>query len=140
MTLAGLVVRYAGFAALATALNLGVQRLVLLGGRDTVHFAAAVAAGTVAGLVAKYLLDKRWIFADRAAGIAQHGAKFTLYAVMGLATTAIFWGSETAFWLLWRTDAMREVGAVIGLAGGYVIKYRLDARFVFTDAAARTRG
>ena len=42
MTLAGLVVRYAGFAALATALNLGVQRLVLLGGRDTVHFAAAV--------------------------------------------------------------------------------------------------
>jgi hypothetical protein len=32
---------------------------------------------------------------------------------------------------------MRELGAVIGLAIGYVVKYNLDRRFVFTDAQLR---
>jgi putative flippase GtrA len=50
---------------------------------------------------------------------------------MGLVTTAIFWGTETLFWWLWHTDAMRELGAVIGLTIGYVTKYQLDKRFVF---------
>ena len=53
---------------------------------------------------------------------------------MGLITTVIFWGAETAFWLIWRTDAMRELGAVIGLGIGYVVKYHLDRRYVFTDS------
>ncbi|MEL6702576.1 MAG: GtrA family protein, partial [Pseudomonadota bacterium] len=48
-------------------------------------------------------------------------------------TTMIFWGTETAFWLIWDTDIMRELGAVIGLSIGYVVKYNLDRRFVFTD-------
>lgn len=55
-------------------------------------------------------------------------------AAMGLVTTAIFWGTETAFWLLWQTDAMRELGAVLGLTVGYVVKYRLGRRFVFREA------
>jgi len=52
--------------------------------------------------------------------------------VMGLVTTAIFWGAETASWLVWRTELARELGAILGLAVGYVVKYRLDRRFVFT--------
>ena len=68
---------------------------------------AAVAAGTLVGLVVKYLLDKRWIFADTSTGVKAHGKKFSLYTAMGLVTTAIFWGTETAFWLMWQTDAMR---------------------------------
>jgi len=86
------------------------------------------------GLVVKYLLDKRWIFGDRSQGMRAHGRLFTLYTAMGILTTAIFWGTETAFWLAWRTEAMREAGAVIGLAVGYVLKYRLDRRYVFTGA------
>jgi putative flippase GtrA len=54
---------------------------------------------------------------------------------MGIVTTAIFWITETAFWLHWQTEAMRELGAVIGLMIGYTVKYQLDRRFVFTDAA-----
>jgi len=131
-----LVLRYSAFAAVATLINLAVQRLVLLGGRGALFFAAAVGAGTVAGLVTKYLLDKRWIFFDRETGARAHGAKFGLYAFFGLFTTAIFWGSETAFWLVGRTDPWRETGAVLGLAVGYVIKYRLDRRFVFTAPGA----
>lgn len=134
MSRQALILRYAGFAVLATLANLGVQRLVLLGGDNGIVFALAVGAGTLAGLVVKYALDKRWIFFDDTTGLRAHGRKFTLYTVMGVVTTAIFWGTETAFWLIWHTDAMREMGAVIGLMVGYVIKYNLDRRFVFTNA------
>ncbi|ASP23059.1 GtrA-like protein [Antarctobacter heliothermus] len=134
MSRQALILRYAGFAVLATLANLGVQRLVLLGGDSGIVFALAVGTGTLAGLVVKYVLDKRWIFFDDATGLRAHGRKFTLYTVMGIVTTAIFWGTETAFWLIWHTDAMRETGAVIGLMVGYVIKYNLDRRFVFTNA------
>ncbi len=131
MTLRALVLRYAAFAAVATLANLATQRLVLQGGASAERFALAVLAGTAVGLVVKYVLDKRWIFHDAEGGLRAHGRKFTLYTLMGLVTTAIFWGSETLFWIVWRTDAMRELGAVLGLAVGYVVKYNLDRRYVF---------
>jgi putative flippase GtrA len=139
VTLRALAARYAAFAALATLANLAVQRAVLAADPSQRGFVLAVVAGTAAGLVLKYALDKRWIFADRSTGLAAHGRKFTLYTAMGLVTTAIFWATETAFWLIWQTHAMREAGAVLGLAVGYLTKYQLDRRFVFTDAAL-TRG
>lgn len=134
MTLHTLVLRYAAFSVLATITNLFVQRLVLLFGGSATLYTLAVGVGTIAGLVLKYLLDKRWIFEDMASGFGTQTKKFSLYSAMGIVTTAIFWGSETAFWLVWQTDMMREVGAIIGLSIGYVIKYNLDRRFVFTDA------
>lgn len=135
MSLTTLALRYTLFAVIATIANLATQRLVLVAGDGAGAFMAAVGAGTLVGLVIKYLLDKRWIFYDMSKGAAAHGKQFTLYTVMGLATTAIFWGTETGFWLIWKTDLMRELGAVIGLGIGYVVKYNLDRRFVFTDRA-----
>lgn len=134
MTLTTLILRYAFFAVIATIANLAVQRLVLLGGDTTLWFMGAVGAGTIVGLIIKYILDKRWIFMDTDTGAAAHGKKFGLYTAMGLITTVIFWGTETAFWMIWQTDMMRELGAIIGLSIGYVVKYNLDRRFVFTDA------
>lgn len=128
MTVPVLILRYAIFAVVAVVVNLAVQRGVLA---MSFGLLAALAAGTAAGLVVKYLLDKAWIFDDRAAGLAAHGRRFTLYTLMGVATTAIFWGVESAAWVIWRTDAAREAGAVLGLAIGYAVKYRLDRRFVF---------
>jgi putative flippase GtrA len=127
-----LALRYALFAVLATLANLAVQRFVLASGDTHLAYAAAVAAGTLAGLVLKYLLDKRWIFFDSSSGAAAHGRKFTLYTVMGVVTTAVFWASETIAWLIWHSDLARELGAIAGLTFGYGIKYRLDRRFVFT--------
>jgi putative flippase GtrA len=135
MTLPVLILRYAVFAAIATVANLGVQRLVMRLGEQTPVFLAAVFLGTLVGLVIKYVLDKKWIFFDAGTGLKQHGQKFGLYTAMGLITTAIFWGTESVFWFVWHTEPMRELGAVLGLAVGYVVKYRLDRRFVFTDAA-----
>jgi putative flippase GtrA len=137
VTLPVLILRYAAFAVLATLANLATQRLVLLAGQTPGRFGVAIAAGTIVGLLIKYLFDKRWIFYDLETGARAHGQKFMLYASAGLATTAIFWGTEMAFWLIWHTDAMREVGAVLGLSVGYVVKYNLDRRFVFTNARLR---
>lgn len=137
MSPAALVLRYALFAVVATVANLATQRAVLAATDGTTGFAAAMLAGTAVGLVVKYLLDKRWIFHDTSSGLRAHGRRFTLYTAMGVATTLVFWASETAFWLVWRTDAMRELGAVLGLAVGYVLKYELDRRFVFPGTGRR---
>lgn len=142
MTLPVLILRYALFAVIATVANLGTQRLVMRLGEQmpahmTLVFMAAVFLGTLVGLVIKYVLDKRWIFFDTGTGLKQHGTKFGLYTAMGLVTTTIFWGAESLFWFVWHTEVMRELGAVLGLAVGYVIKYWLDRRFVFTDAVLR---
>jgi len=132
-----LILRYGAFAVVAVLVNLATQRAVLAleWPEPGPGLAAAIAAGTLTGLVVKYALDKRWIFFDRETGLALHGRKFTLYTAMGIVTTALFWGTETAFWLVWRTDTMREAGAVLGLAVGYAAKYQLDRRFVFAPAA-----
>lgn len=135
LTKFGLAVRYAAFAGLATLSNLATQRALLPQDADGAAFAVAMGAGTVVGLIVKYLLDMRWIFFDPDGGVRAHGRKFTLYALTGVVTTAIFWGTETVFWLVWNTGAMRELGAVLGLTLGYVLKYRLDARFVFERRA-----
>jgi len=130
-----LALRYGGFAVIATVVNLGMQRIVLWGTSaaevSPARFALAVAAGTLAGLVIKYLLDKRWIFFDQTSGAKAQGAQFLLYSLMGVVTTLIFWVTETAFWIIWQTDLARETGAVLGLTVGYVTKYILDRRYVF---------
>ncbi len=140
MTTVSLALRYALFAGIATVANLGTQRLVLLLGDNGLVFTFAMGAGTLVGLVVKYLLDKRWIFFDMSTGLKAHGRKFALYTAMGIVTTCIFWGTETAFWLIWGTDAMRELGAILGLMVGYVTKYMLDRRFVFTDGRVTAEG
>lgn len=127
-----LVLRYAGFALVSTLVNLGAQRLVLGAGLGLL---AAMVAGTGLGLVVKYLLDKRWIFADQSRGLAAHGRRFSLYTAMGLVTTALFWAVEAGFWWTFQTEAMREAGAVLGLSLGYGLKYLLDRRFVFVRGA-----
>lgn len=140
MSLPVLILRYAAFAVIATVANLSTQRLVMQLGAQTPAFLAAVFLGTLVGLIIKYVLDKRWIFFDAGTGLKQHGHKFGLYTAMGLITTAIFWGAESAFWFIWHTEPMRELGAVLGLAVGYVLKYWLDRRFVFTDAVLHRHG
>lgn len=128
-----LAVRYTVFALAATAVNLLTQRgfFALYDGPFAIY--GALALGTLTGLVAKYVLDKRWIFADRSTGVATHARKFSLYTLMGVFTTVIFWGSELAFDAVGGGD-WRYVGGALGLAVGYVVKYRLDRRFVFGAA------
>ena len=135
MTIA-LALRYAGFAVIATLVNLGAQRVVL--GWAGGGLLAAMVAGTALGLLVKYLLDKRWIFDDRSTGLRAHGRRFSLYAGMGVLTTLLFWAVEAGFWWTFQTHTAREAGAVLGLALGYILKYTLDRRFVFTASPDRS--
>ena len=121
---------YILFALIATVGNLGAQR-ISLSLFDELGLTFAIGMGTLIGLIIKYILDKRWIFGDLTVDISDNSRKFALYSAMGVSTTLIFWASETLFWWIWRSDYMREIGAILGLSIGYFIKYHLDRTFVF---------
>ena len=128
--------RYVAFAAVATTLNIAAQYIssTLYTGRYELY--AAIAVGTLAGLIAKYVLDRRWIFHDRQTSPRGHAVKFTLYSLTGVLTTFIFWGTELAFAAMGNAPWLRYAGAVLGLTVGYTAKYRLDRRFVFREQGA----
>jgi putative flippase GtrA len=128
-----IVVLYLVFAAIAAVLNLATQGVLLAIYGGIFRLPAALFLGTGVGLVVKYVLDKYWIFVDRREGVAHHTRTFTLYTVMGLCTTAIFWGNELMFAHLFG-ESWALVGGAIGLAAGYAVKYGLDREFVFRVA------
>lgn len=122
---------YALLALVATICNIAAQDIFLLAYRGPYDILLSVITGTGAGLIVKYVLDKRYIFRFKADNIAHDSRIFLLYSLMGVFTTAIFWGFEFAFHYVFQTDTLRYLGGVIGLAIGYLAKYELDKRFVF---------
>jgi putative flippase GtrA len=127
---------YAVFAALATAVNIGSQALVIWSYHGVYVVPLSILVGTAAGLPLKYVLEKRYIFSFAADNLAHDGRMFAVYSFMGVFTTALFWAVEWAFHAAFSTDAMRYLGGVIGLSLGYAIKYHLDKRFVFVKRDA----
>ena len=141
MSLGRLTLLYGSFAVISTIANLGAQWVVhqILppdAGSPGLAYWGALAFGTGVGLVVKYVLDKRWIFFDRSSGVAAHSKRFSLYTLMGVFTTVIFWGTQTAFFMIWESETMLYIGGALGLAIGYVVKYNLDRRYVFSAEAA----
>ena len=134
-----ITIKYILFATIATLANLGIQRIVLSFGNTFDLIFAAIFSGTLAGLLLKFWLDKRWVFTERSRSDREGDSRleFVLYTLTGVITTLLFWGTELVFWWVWQTDRMRELGAVIGLGVGYLLKYQLDKRFVFTPLVER---
>lgn len=126
-----LVAFYILFAAFATLANIGTQFVFFRIYAGSFALPLAMIAGTAVGLVLKYGLDKTWIFHDRETGFEQHARKFTLYSLIGLGTTAIFWSTELAFAAIGPWEGWRYIGAGIGLSIGYAIKYFADRKYVF---------
>lgn len=122
---------YSVFAIVATAANIASQdlSLQLYRGHYTVFFSVMI--GTMAGLLVKYYLDKKYIFRFKVKSAVHDSRTFFLYSLMGILTTVIFWGFEFTFDYLYQSKEMRYLGGTIGLAIGYYIKYQLDKRFVF---------
>lgn len=133
MTRTELTVRYGSFAALAVLSNLLAQELSLrlYGGIYSLY--VSIGAGTVVGLICKYELDKRYIFAQAAPSGRRDLQRFLAYTLTGVLTTALFWGFELGFEFLFASKTARYTGAVIGLSLGYALKYQLDKRCVFTQ-------
>ena len=119
-----LILRYSCFAFLATLANIFTQRIIMSFKQTNLFFIFAILIGTVVGLIIK-------IFFDNTSGIKLQSLKFGVYTSMSIISTLVFWVTEILFWVIGQTEHMREIGALIGLTFGYIIKYNLDRRFVF---------
>lgn len=122
---------YTLVSAFATVANIGTQALVIWLYVGFYAIEISVLLGTAVGFPIKYVLEKKYVFYFKAENLGHDTRLFILYGVMGVFTTAIFWGVEFAFHHLFGTDAMRYLGGAIGLTVGSFIKYHLDKRFVF---------
>jgi putative flippase GtrA len=131
-----IAINYMIFALLATTANIGSQDISLRLYDGLYSVVASVLVGTVVGLIVKYVLDKKYIFQFQVRNAVHDTQTFTLYTIMGIVTTAIFWGFEFGFDYLFQSKTMRYAGGIIGLAIGYYIKYNLDKRFVFVTREA----
>ena len=125
-----LYVKYAVAAVASVIINLGIQRMVFFTDFGVYTFGFALGAGTLFGLVTKYVLDVIWVFEKDARSLVafQQGSR---YVAVGGATTLVFWLCESVGWWLSSDHTVREVFALVGLVIGYVIKLKLDQRLVF---------
>jgi putative flippase GtrA len=126
-------IKYAVFAGIAIGVNLGTQAVALAVYSGDYSIYIAMVFGTGAGLVVKYILDKLFVFYDKTPGIGDNVKRFAVYTVMGIITTAIFWGSELLFDFLIQAEWSKFAGGAVGLTVGYTVKYILDKRFVFVN-------
>lgn len=94
----------------------------------------SIVIGTLVGLPLRYFLEKCYIFSFQSKNIKYGGRLFTLYSCISVFTTAVFWGTEYAFHLIFTTDVMRYIGRILGLINGYYIKCQPDKRFIFVDS------
>jgi putative flippase GtrA len=124
---------YVAFAIVATIVNLFTQEVTSNLFQTEYEIFISMFTGTLAGLVVKYLLDKKFIFKFETKNQKQDVTTFFFYSLTGVVTTVLFWVTEYTFDLWFETKTMRYVGAVIGLSIGYVTKYYLDKKYVFIE-------
>ena len=126
-----IAIKYTIFAVISTLFNLLLQYFSLLTYVGFGSLYIAMFFGTIAGLITKYTLDKKFIFYHIPADKKDDTKKFTLYSLMGVFTTSIFWGTEIIFDSFLQDPNAKYLGAIIGLSFGYIIKYFLDMKYVF---------
>ena len=127
-------VLYIFFIFIAILTNVACQDISFYLYNGDYGITLSILVGTAAGLICKYLLDKKYIFCFSPKSISHDTYTFMLYTGMGVITTIIFWGFEYTFDFFYGTKHMRYTGAVTGLIIGYFIKYHLDKHFVFDHA------
>ena len=128
-----IVFKYGLFAAISIVINLFTQYVSDLIYDDEYHIYISLAVGTFAGLVTKYILDKKYIFNYTTSTFKTDISKFILYSAIGIVTTIIFWGTELLFHYSFDFSHAKYFGGLIGLAIGYFTKYHLDKKFVFKN-------
>ena len=134
MTAVDRALKYGVFSVIATLINLASQELTIKVYSGSYALYAALLVGTMAGLISKYCLDKKFIFAFFTRSQRHNLDTFVAYAVTGVLTTALFWGFELGSEFWFGGKSARYSGAAIGLTIGYVVKYQLDSRMVFVSA------
>ena len=127
-----LAMLYTAFAIVATLCNILAQDICNYLYFGDFSILISILMGTGVGLMVKYILDKKYIFKYKTDNAAHNRQIFFLYTIMGILTTMIFWGFEFGFHYIFETKEMRYLGGILGLMIGYICKYYLDKKFVFT--------
>jgi hypothetical protein len=144
MILTNIAIRYGLFCVFAIAINIITQfmfdQFFLKIDMPKVLFInseiISLGIGTFTGLVAKFFLDKKYIFNASFDTPNQTLTGFILYTAMGLVTTVIFWGSELGAYEIFNNNGIKYFAGVVGLTIGYYIKYHLDKKFVFNASTS----
>ena len=116
---------YFGFAVVATVLNLICQNILIFLEYEVY---LQILGGTLIGLVSKYYLDRQYVFKDTKTNIA---GSFIMYSLFGALLTPLWWVIEIIFIYLYGTILAQNIGAILGLAICYYLKYLLDKKYVF---------
>ena len=124
-------IKYATFAVFSIGVNLLFQYLTFLVYGESIFLYIAMFNGTIAGLVCKYILDKKYIVFWKTTTIGDDVRKFTIYSAIGGLLTSVFCVFEVAFDVLFDSEYAKYIGAAIGLTIGYTSKFYRDRKFVF---------
>lgn len=135
-----LVIKYSIFVVIAITVNIVTQFTIdqIANSMDItkVFFVdikiVSLGIGTLAGLIVKFFLDKKYIFNASFDNKNQTFGSFLLYSLMGLVTTIIFWGFELGAYAVFHSNLIKYLAGIIGLIIGYYTKYHLDKKFVFS--------
>ena len=119
------ILLYFLFALLASFVNLVGQHIFLTYNKNLF---LAVIVGSAFALVFKYILDCTIVF-NRKNII--NLKTFLTYAFFGACLAPIVWIVEVMFLNIFGTVFMRDIGALLGIALAYFIKYEMDKRYVF---------
>lgn len=128
-----LVTLYISFAVISIAINIGTQFLSTVLYQGIYYIEASILIGTISGLLPRYFLDKKYIFKYKTLNFSENGRLLTLYTLMSIVTTMVFWSTEYLFHHAFQADYMRYLGGILGLTIGFIIKYQLDKKFVFVQ-------
>ena len=126
----GLGLKYFLFAVISTIVNIFAQYTVFTF-YNNIYVGLFI--GLLFGLITKYILDKNFIFYSQTKSIFEDSKMFFLYSLTGVFTTFIFVFFEISFYYLFKNEYSKYFGGVVGLGIGYLIKYKLDKKFVFSS-------
>ncbi len=122
---------YAAFVGVGIVTNLGIQMMVAAAMTTSVEIYLGMGLGALGSMVVKFHLDRRYIFSCGPGSWRQKGRQFAFYSLFGVVNILCFWTAELTFHFLFQPDAMRYLGAFLGLAVGHSLKYRIDKHLVF---------
>jgi len=118
---------YLIFAIAAIIINLLTQNIL---DYFLVNIYIQIFSGTLAGLLIKYFLDKKFVFGNPKVNTAK---SFMLYSFFGGMLTPLWWSIELVFVFYFGTLLAQNIGALIGLTVCYYLKYLLDKKYVFVS-------
>jgi putative flippase GtrA len=133
------LLKYSVLVILQIFINLLTQFIIRQAYTGPFNFYLALAGGTIAGLIIKYPLDKKFIFNYAPNSISEDAKKFITYTYISVFTTLIFWAVEMAFHLLFDNQIYDYIGGFLGLIIGNFVKYQCDKAITFKTHYILTR-